>query len=159
MLHSYRAKKDYQVVDLALAELLQQMNKLEFTTVWGKLFQRTLFERVRFLAGHGYEDTMTVPKLYLQATKIVYVQEDLYCYRLTDDSVMSEDLTVTKVADFLRTIEENILDLTLSGHDIQHQKQLYANYLAIFAEYFESREMQTHPLYRKIKFRQFELES
>lgn len=141
MLYSYRAKKDYQVVDLALAELLQRMNKLEFTTVWGKLFQRTLFERVRFLAGHGYEDTMTVPKLYLQATKIVYVQEDLYCYRLTDDSVMSEDLTVTKVADFLRTIEENILDLTLSGHDIQHQKQLYANYLATFAEYFESREL------------------
>ena len=29
MLHSYRAKKDYQVVDLALAELLQRMNKLE----------------------------------------------------------------------------------------------------------------------------------
>lgn len=74
MLYSYRAKKDYQVVDLALAELLQRMNKLEFTTVWGgKLFQRTLFERVRFLAGHGYEDTMTVSKLYLQATKIVYV--------------------------------------------------------------------------------------
>ena len=46
----------------------------------------------------------------------------MYCYRLTDDSVMSEDLTVTKIADFLRTIEENILDLTLSGHDIQHQK-------------------------------------
>ena len=102
---------------------------------------------------------MTVPKLYLQATKIVYVQEDLYCYRLTDGSMMSEDLTVTKIADFLRTIEENILDLTLSGHDIQHEKQLYAKYLAIFAEYFESREMQTHPLYRKIKFRQFELES
>lgn len=38
MLYSYRAKEDYQVVDLALAELLQQMNKLEFTTVWGKLF-------------------------------------------------------------------------------------------------------------------------
>lgn len=35
MLYSYRAKKDYQVVDLALAELLQRMNKLEFTTVWG----------------------------------------------------------------------------------------------------------------------------
>ena len=67
------AKKVYQVVDLALAELLQRMNKLEFTTVWGKLFQKTLFERVRFLAGHGYEDTMTVSKLYLQATKIVYV--------------------------------------------------------------------------------------
>lgn len=29
MLYSYRAKKDYQVVDLALAELLQRMNKLE----------------------------------------------------------------------------------------------------------------------------------
>ena len=83
----------------------------------------------------------------------------MYCYRLTDDSVMSEDLTVTKIADFLRTIEENILDLILSGHDIQHQKQLYANYLATFAEYFESLELQTHPLYRKIKFRQFELES
>ena len=93
----------------------------------------------------------------LPAKKIVYVQEDLYCYRLTDDSVMSEYLTVTKIADLLRTIEENILDLTFSGHDIQHQKQLYANYLATFAEYFESREMQTHPLYRKIKLRQFEL--
>lgn len=157
MLYYYRTKEDYQVVALPLAELLQQMNKLEFTTVWGKLFQSSLFERVRFLAGHGYEDTMTVPKLYLQATKIVYVQEDLYCYRLTDDSVMSEYLTVTKIADLLRTIEENMLDLTLSGYDIQHQKQLYANYLATFAEYFESREMQTHPLYRKIKLRQFEL--
>lgn len=157
MLYYYRTKEDYQVVTLPLAELLQQMNKLEFTTVWGKLFQSSLFERVRFLVGHGYEDTMTVPKLYLQATKIVYVQEDLYCYRLTDDSVMSEYLTATKIADLLRTIEENMLDLTLSGYDIQHQKQLYANYLATFAEYFKSREMQTHPLYRKIKLRQFEL--
>ena len=63
---------------------------------------------------------------------------------------MSEDLTVTKIADFLRTIEENILDLTLSGHDIQHQKQLYANYLATLAKYFESREMQTHPYTGKL---------
>ena len=78
---------------------------------------------------------------------------------LPADSVMSEDLTVTKIADFLRAIEENILDLILSGHDIQRQKRLYANYLATLAEYFESREMQTHPLYRKIKFRQFELEN
>ena len=157
MLYSYRAKEDYQVVDLALAELLQQMNKLEFTTVWGKLFQRTLFERVRFLAGHGYEDTMTVPKLYLQATKIVYVQEDLYCYRLTDDSVMSEDLTVTKIADFLRTVEENVLDLAFSGRDIQLPKNMYITYLYEFSRYFEDREMLDHLLYRKIQLRLFEL--
>lgn len=157
MLYSYRAKEDYQVVDLALAELLQQMNKLEFTTVWGKLFQRTLFERVRFLAGHGYEDTMTVPKLYLQATKIVYVQEDLYCYRLTDGSVMSEDLTVTKIADFLRTVEENVLDLAFSGRDIQLPKNMYTTYLYKFSRYFEDREMLDHPLYRKIQLRLFEL--
>ena len=157
MLYSYRAKKDYQVVDLALAELLQRMNKLEFTTVWGKLFQRTLFERVRFLAGHGYEDTMTVPKLYLQATKIVYVQEDLYCYRLTDGSVMSEDLTVTKIADFLRTVEENVLDLAFSGRDIQLPKNMYTTYLYKFSRYFEDREMLDHPLYRKIQLRLFEL--
>ena len=42
MLYSYRAKEDYQVVDLALAELLQRMNKLEFTTVWGEALSKDL---------------------------------------------------------------------------------------------------------------------
>lgn len=157
LLHYHLFDDDYQVLELTPDEVLRKLQELVITMIGGKLVQTDLFNRVRFRVGHGYEDTFTVQKLYLQATKIVYVKENLYCYRLTNDSVMDSDLTLTKIADLLTAIEENVLDLAFSGRDIQLPKNMYITYLYEFSRYFEDREMLDHPLYRKIQLRLFEL--
>lgn len=70
---------------------------------------------------------------------------------------MDSDLTLTKIADLLTAIEENVLDLAFSGRDIWLPKNMYITYLYEFSRYFEDREMLDHPLYRKIQLRLFEL--
>ncbi|WP_251547632.1 glycosyltransferase family 2 protein [Limosilactobacillus caecicola] len=52
-----------------------------FSTPWGKLFKRQLFDHLRFPVGKIDEDDLTMWKTYLRATKISYCNLPIYVYR------------------------------------------------------------------------------
>lgn len=61
-----------------IVELLR-MEKYS-NSAWGKLYQKELFESVRFPKGRLFEDIPTTYKIFLKAEKIVYSPEAYYHY-------------------------------------------------------------------------------
>ncbi|MBY9080233.1 glycosyltransferase [Paenibacillus sp. HN-1] len=54
---------------------------------WDKLYRRELFDTVRFPVGVTFEDILTTYKLFVQATKVVLVNEPTYYYVKRGDSI------------------------------------------------------------------------
>ena len=59
----------------------------ELITVWGKLYDRCMFETLRFSVGKSFEDLFITPQLYYQAGRIALVRQGLYLYRLREGSI------------------------------------------------------------------------
>lgn len=56
---------------------------------WGKLFKKSVFGELRFVTGVWYEDMRLVPKLYLNAKKITYIDDTLFFYVQRQGSTMN----------------------------------------------------------------------
>lgn len=56
---------------------------------WGKLFKKSVFGDLRFVARAWYEDMRLIPKLYLNAEKITYISDALFYYVQRKGSIMN----------------------------------------------------------------------
>lgn len=56
---------------------------------WNKMYKIDLFGDLKFEKGKIYEDLRLIPKLYLKANRISYVDEPLYHYIIRDGSIMT----------------------------------------------------------------------
>lgn len=52
-----------------------------FSTPWGILFYQDLFKNLRFPVGKISEDDLTIWKLYLQTSSMVFINQAIYIYR------------------------------------------------------------------------------
>lgn len=56
---------------------------------WGKLFKKSIFGDLRFATRVWYEDMRLIPKLYLNAQKISYIEDSLFYYVQRAGSTMN----------------------------------------------------------------------
>lgn len=56
---------------------------------WGKLFKKDIFGDLRFTTRAWYEDMRLIPKLYLNAQKISYIEDSLFYYVQRAGSTMN----------------------------------------------------------------------
>ena len=99
-------------------------------SVWNKLFKKELFDdmSLRFSKGKIYEDTRLVPKLFVKAKKISYVDDALYHYIIRSGSLMtSSDLQ--KNLDIMDAFDD-IIDF-FKKEKLYHQFKAEIEYLAI----------------------------
>ncbi|MBQ1186068.1 MAG: glycosyltransferase family 2 protein [Clostridia bacterium] len=70
---------------------LQDSPQILFNRVapWGKLFKKSVFQDLRFATRVWYEDLRLIPKLYLNANKISYIDEPLFYYVQREGSTMN----------------------------------------------------------------------
>lgn len=65
--------------------------KRDNATLWGgpclKVIRSSLFERIEFPEGYVYEDTIIGALIKPQAKKIVFLPDDVYAYRIHENSV------------------------------------------------------------------------
>ena len=87
------------------------------STMWGKLYKKSLFEWLRFPKGMTSEDAALVYKIYDLAEKIVYFHKDSYCYRQREGST-SKCVTVSSIEDSIKLSLERIVLLSLKGYDV-----------------------------------------
>ena len=83
---------DYYERNYIGEELIQQLPFLErkdlsFTTSWGILFSRRLFECISFPKGKNIEDTRTNYRLFAESYHSTYIHKSLYNYRVGLDSI------------------------------------------------------------------------
>ena len=91
--------------------------QLIYTVLWGKLFQQEAFNQIYCPEDTQIDDEFTTWKTYLQARKIVYLDDEDYIYRLNQDGLShrknQEDIRP------LRSLEEEITFLHILGYDPQ----------------------------------------
>ncbi len=80
----------------ALEQLFYQ--KKYNMSAWGKLYERTLFEGIRFPKGELYEDVNTIYKVIDRAKNVGYCGDQLYFYYINPQSITRNEFHRGKLA-------------------------------------------------------------
>ena len=119
---SFTSAQAIQVLDSML-----DVPFLTFSTAWGKLFKRDLFDELRFPYGKYAEDQFLIWKLYMKADNIHVFNNASYVYRMNPSGLSS--VFSLKHLDYIDALEERIRETKdLEGIDIQHSLNMY-NYV------------------------------
>ena len=97
--------------------------QLIYTVLWGKLFQREVLKQVFCPEDTQIDDEFTTWKTYLQTSKIVYLDDEDYIYRLNQEGLShcknQEDIRP------LRSLEEEITFLHILCYDPRILEKIY----------------------------------
>lgn len=122
--------KSESLISFTSAQAIQVLDSmldvpfLTFSTAWGKLFKRNLFDELRFPYGKYAEDQFLIWKLYLKADKIYLFNSASYVYRMNPSGLSS--VFSLKHLDYIDALEERIRETKdLEGIDIQHSLNMY----------------------------------
>jgi len=96
-----------------------------FVNTWNKLYKRELFNKIRFPEGRLHEDEFTTYKLIYESKKIAYVSQNLYIYRIRENSITTSRFS-RKRAEILMCIEERKRYFNECSIDIEKELQFNA---------------------------------
>ena len=122
--------KSESLISFTSAQAIQVLDSmldvpfLTFSTAWGKLFKRGLFDELRFPYGKYAEDQFLIWKLYMRADNIHVFNNASYVYRMNPSGLSS--VFSLKHLDYIDAIEERIrATKDLAGINIQHSFNMY----------------------------------
>ena len=75
-------------------DLLCDDNYAKHIVVWNKMYKKSLFDKIEFPIGKLHEDEFTTHKLFSKATKVGFVDDELYFYFFNKNSI-----TASKIID------------------------------------------------------------
>ncbi|MBO4897376.1 MAG: glycosyltransferase family 2 protein [Clostridia bacterium] len=85
-----------------------EYTEYNFTTAWGRLYKKDLFEKIRYPKGRLHEDELTTYKLIYQCDKIAVIKAPLYYYFQNAEGIMSQKDSPAKMSDRLTGVLEQI---------------------------------------------------
>lgn len=86
---------------------LYEDNAVQHAIICNKLYKRGLFNNIRFPEGRAHEDEFTVYRLYAAADKVSLTGDELYYYRIREDSITGEGFNPKRL-DLLDAYTERI---------------------------------------------------
>ena len=72
--------------------------RIAMVVPWGKIYKKRLWEKIRYPVGTICEDEFTTHKILFECPKIASIENTLYFYRQTPDSVMRAEWTPRLIA-------------------------------------------------------------
>ena len=72
---------------------------------WNKLYRKSIFDSVQYPKGKLFEDIPTLPRIFLQSSKISIIDIPLYYYRQRSDSILHKKTKKSEFA-YLDAVEE-----------------------------------------------------
>ena len=63
---------------------------------WAKLYRRSLFDGIEYPVGRLNEDCCTTYKLILRSNKVVCIDDEIYYYRITPNSILTSKFNVKR---------------------------------------------------------------
>jgi len=99
----------------AIRNSLYQNDRPDYSA-WNKIYRTSLWQDRRFVEGIYFEDFATIPSVFLDTERVVFLKEPLYQYRQRETSILATHYTPKK-AELLdiaeRTFEQFKSDNTL----------------------------------------------
>ena len=119
--------EDYYETHYSGEEVIQQLPLLErkdfsFTTSWGILFARRLFDTISFPKGKTIEDTRTNYSLFAESSRLTYIHKVLYNYRVGVDSISSR-ITEKLLVDVLECLMERMAVYAVKGWNVADERE------------------------------------
>lgn len=87
----FKDSQDFNVETLSVEEALKELiinQPGRWVTVWAKIYDRKLFDGIRFPLGRVYEDTYIMHLLLEKAGRIAKLNHKIYGYRQSQNSIM-----------------------------------------------------------------------
>jgi glycosyltransferase involved in cell wall biosynthesis len=113
-------------------EHFYSFNCVNFTLVWNKLYEKSLFEGIRYPKGKTREDEFTTYKLVYKAEKLAFLKDHLYFYLLRPGSIMREKSLANEL-NYADAQEERQAFFLEHGLAELHQKALLKYLVWLFA--------------------------
>ena len=118
---------DYYETHYSDEELIQQLPLLErrdksFTTSWGILFARRLFNNISFPKGKIIEDTRTNYRFFAESCRSTYIHKALYNYRVGINSISSR-ITEKLLEDVLDCLMERMAVYAIKGWNVADERE------------------------------------
>ena len=119
--------EDYYETHYSGEELIQQLPLLErrdksFTTSWGILFARRLFDIISFPKGKMIEDTHTNYRLFAESCRSTYIHKALYNHRVGVDRISSR-ITEKLLVDVLECLMERMAVYAIKGWNVADERE------------------------------------
>lgn len=149
----------YSTGELKLDDYLRErtLKKVAwYTTAWGKLYHRRLFNEK--LYGADYfpsdvimgEDQLIIHRLCLRANRIWYDQNACYCWRIRENSITQASMTVKKASDYLEGEIQYLVDLMTIGKLNNTAVRAFQNNINLVKSDLEGQGLQNSGVYHKI---------
>ena len=123
-------EKNYSSEELLANLAILERNDLSFSTIWGKLYKRSVFSFLRFPKGVIGEDVALIYKIYTQVQKIVYFHKDTYIYRENESGITKSKIYPLVTAQ-LNHVAERLALLAIMGYDVTKHFDRYITFLKI----------------------------
>ena len=123
-------EKNYSSEELLDNLAILERNDLSFSTIWGKLYKRSVFSFLRFPKGVIGEDVALIYKIYTQVQKIVYFHKDTYIYRENESGITKSKIYPLITAQ-LNHVAERLALLAIMGYDVSKHFDRYITFLKI----------------------------
>ena len=155
----YVTDKDFSVEELAIQEIMNRQagdwrfNSSAFILPTFKLIKKELFKEVQFSNGRRFDDEATMHRFYLLASKIVFINDNVYLYRRRSGSIMRSKFDLSWARDLVEVFSKKISDLVLSGLDVSVMRIRFVNLLKDYKQILEYHQLTDTEEYRDICFR------
>lgn len=96
-----------------------------YTVAWNKLYQKNLFETIRYPVGKTHEDEAVIYKIYEKAQKIMVMDKKMYGYYMSPNGIMRRKYNKSRL-DFLEIQKEKIYyfrDKNQKTYEIKSRQQ------------------------------------
>ena len=123
-------EKNYSSEELLDNLAILERNDLSFSTIWGKLYKRSVFSFLRFPKGVIGEDVALIYKIYTLVQKIVYFHKDTYIYRENESGITKSKIYPLVTAQ-LNHVAERLALLAIMGYDVTKHFDRYITFLKI----------------------------
>ena len=155
----YVTDKDFSVEELAIQEIMNrqagdwQFNSSAFILPTFKLIKKELFKEVQFSNGRRFDDEATMHRFYLLASKIIFINDNLYRYRQRSGSIMRSKFDLSWARDLVEVFSKKISDCVLAGLDVSVLRIRFVNLLKDYKQTLEFHQLTDTEEYRDICFR------
>ena len=155
----YVLERDFCIEELSAQELIDRQagkwhfNASVFISPCVKLVKKQLLLRVPFTNGRRFDDEATIHRLFIKSQKTIFVNDNLYIYRVRKGSIMTSQFDLSWVQDILQVFSSKLADLLLAGIDPSVMRIRFVNILKEYKYLCETYNLTHTDEYREILFR------
>lgn len=109
--HNFEKQSD-EICELSGVECIKNMHMVQdelYVVMWGKLFQRELFDGIYFPEGRICEDLAILYRLFDKCQKVVYSKEMMYYYFRDNESSSTFQIKDKFYTDVYQALEDEIV--------------------------------------------------